>query len=525
MTALNRLLPLALVGTERFSSPWPTWGPEYGDVSLLLQQLAASADAAAALRMAGVLAVCEQAAGPAFSAAPNLPTPAAPDTWAALPDGRLRNALEPLWHSAPVALWHEVFGTLARQRLRLPEAWLPRALALAQRHRDLALALTPVLGERGLWLQRQQSGKPPEHAAPAAMGMLQAAQADAHPAPADETTSALADDLWQHGTLAQRLQWLRQQRQADPAAARALFTASLKSLPAKERAELLETFAVSLSPADETLLDSLRSDRAQAVRQAALRLLLRLPQAAHPQRASKRLAALLQLEGGTWRLEPPAEAGADWSVDQIETQRPPHESLGERAWWLYQMARQVPLAWWNQHTGLDASALRQWARAGDWYEALMRAWTEVLLAAPEPAWIEPWLAKWPAKAPRDGIATLLAQLPLAQREHHWQRQMAAKPDAFPVVVDQALASCAPGQTLSAAFSADLAQRMQAQLRTPAVNHSYWLRPLLPGLVCVLHASSLPTLAPDALAAPESLQTGLPGLVQARLALLELEPSP
>ena len=46
-----------------------------------------------------------------------------------------------------------------------------------------------------------------------------------------------------------------------------------------------------------------------------------------------------------------------FKTDWPDGERPRHESLGQRAWLLFQMVRRSPLGWWTQHTGLSPAEL------------------------------------------------------------------------------------------------------------------------------------------------------------------------
>ncbi len=499
MASLSQLRPLALLGTQR--AAWPSWaGP--APLRELLEQLTQARDAEALLRVAAVLGSCARAGGPA-AAAFALPPPAPEDQQPALPDGRLHQAIAALWLlNPPPRFWLTLFDGLAAQGLRLPERWLPLALQLAERQTALRTAVQAVLGERGRWLQALRQGR-------------------------DVATAPEGDAPWQTGSFVERQAWLRAERARDPAAARERLAASLRELPAKERAEFAALLAPQLQAGDEALLDSLRADRAQAVRQQGLALLLRLPQAAYTQRACARLAACLRSDrgwlGGTrWHIEPPAEPGADWAAEQIESALPKGESLGQRAWWLLQLVRQVPLAWWTQHTGMDAAALRSWAERCDWAEALLRGWREVLIAAPEADWVSAWLTDWPRHAGTDGLPALLLQLPVAQRELHWRRIAGAPGSQQQALLEQ----LQPGETLSAAFSMEQLPLLMQCLREPSHSQTYLLRSLGPAWLAVLHVDAL-----------RALQQGLPGwqalpeaqtlpllaaIVESRLALEEFK---
>jgi hypothetical protein len=478
--AWEPLLPAAMVGTDRQAGPLPTWP---GEVGQLVAQVTAGDDPAAnALRTAAILASCSLAGAQGESWAGPLPAPAGDETWPALGDAPLLRLI--LWalSDGPARMHHAVCLALARAGHRLPAALVPQALELGRRSLALRPLLGPVLGERGLWLAAQRDDW--RYAA----GVGQAG--------ADEAR-------WTDGTIEQRRAFLANERGRDPAGARERLAATLPELPAKERAELVAELAAGLSDVDEAFLDELRNDRSREVRQAALGLLLRVPHAAHPQRAAGRIAALLRHERvllrKRWQIDAPAEAAADWKADQVDATRPQHESLGERGWWLYQLARQVPLAWWAEHTGLGPAELRDWALGTDWAEALLRAWRDVLFAAPDMAWCEALLEAWPHKLLRDDPAAVLALLPLERRERHWRRQLHNDQVDLGLVVSRVLAACPAGETLSADLSVDLARavRQRAELGAASagtLRQDWSLLQQLPELGGVLHLDALAPLA-------------------------------
>lgn len=471
------LLPVAMVGTDRQASPLPAWP---GEVGQLVAQAAGSAGDAATgvLRAAAVLATCGLAGAqgaPWPDAA--LPAAAAEEALPALPDGPLRTLVTWAFHEGPTRLQHEVCLALARARRRLPHALLPQALELGRRSLALRPLLLPVLGERGLWL---------------------AAQRDDWRYAAGVHAAVSEDTRWTDGSFEQRREFLERERSGSPAAARDRLAQSLPELPAKERAELVGVLGLQLSLDDEALLERLRSDRSREVQRAALGLLLRLPDAAHPRRAAERIRALLKNERVLlrkhWLIDAPAAAGEDWKADNIDPVRPKHESLGERGWWLYQLVRQVPLGWWAQHTGMDAAALHEWAGSTDWREALLRGWRDVLFAAPEAAWCEAFLDKWPKVALHDDQAHVLALLPLAARERHWQRQLRDSHVAIHTLVPQMLTACPAGETLSLDLSAALADTLHKRVEARSLSDDYGLRAGVPELCCVLHSDVLDRMA-------------------------------
>jgi len=468
------LLPLAMVGTDRQASALPTWPDEIGQ---LVAQVAGNGDSAAAgvLRAAAVLATCGLAGAQGSAWTQPLPVGAPNDAAPALSDGSVLAPVSWALHEGPARLQYQVCIVLARARWRLPPMLLPQALELGRRSLALRPFLAPVIGERGRWL---------------------AAQRDDWGYATGVASDASEEARWNEGSFEQRREFLTRERATNPPAARERLAQCLDELPAKERADLLGVLADSLGPGDEPLLDSLRADRSREVRQAACALLLRLPQAAHPRRATARTEALLKQERvllrKRWLIDAPAAVGSDWKADNIDPARPKHESLGERAWWLYQLVRQVPLGWWTQHTGMTPADLLRWADDTDWTEALLRGWRDVLLAAPEAAWCESLLESWPAKL-RDDPATVLALLPTTARERHWQRQLREGSAAIHVIVPQMLAACRAGETLSPSLSATLVDIIVQRAESRVLSDDYALRGALPELCATLHMDQLDRL--------------------------------
>ena len=506
--AWTALLPAATVGTDRQPGPWPL---PAGDIGNLARQAAdAAADPATGLlRAAAVLATCTLAGAQGPVWAEPLPPPAAEDTLPALEAGAALDAIAWTLQDGPARLQHEALLRLGQAGLRLPARMLPQGLELGRRSVALRVPLSAVLGERGLWLAAQRSDW-------------------AYAAGASDTASD--DAAWSEGTLEQRRAWFTRARAADPATARERLQAALPELPARERADLVAALVTGIGPNDEALLDALRSDRSREVRQAALQLLLRLPAAAHPQRAAARLASLLTQERGLlrkrWVLDAPNTAGDDWKADQLDTPRPQHESLGERAWWLYQLVRQVPLGWWSTHTGMTPAELLAWAAGTDWTEALVRGWAEVLFAAPDDAWCDALLDHWPP-ALRESPARVLGLLAPPKRDRHLLREARASQSIAAVLV-RALEACPPGQSLSAELSVQLALTLQTQARDGVLNTDYGLRGLLADFACAAHAdglarlAALPRRADETPSCAEALLT-VERIVNARRALLTLTP--
>lgn len=452
-----------------------------GEVGALLARLGEGADAALAYaRGAAVLAACTRAATTPEAAAAAPPAAAAPDPQALSASHPWADALGAVFAASTLSLPYEVrLADEACRRLAdagktLPAATLPAALTAGQRHAALRPVLMPVLGHRGRWLALQN----PEWKFAAGPG------ADA---------SAATDSAWEHGTAVDRSNHFRALRQRDPAAARALLQASLGELAAKERLEFVQALDPGLEAGDVGLLEPLLAkDRSRDVRFAAARLLARLPGTAHAQRLvawiAPRLTQKRGLLGKSWNLDAPDAADPDWAAAQIEATRPQHEALGERAWWLYQLVRQVPLAWWTAHTGMSPGELVAWAGKGDWAAALHRGWRE-RVGAGEPEWVHALLAARPRDARAAGN-DLLALLPVAQREPYWPGDVDSlwKSGEAHVVV----AACAPGETLSRRYSAALLPTLYACFEDDRLRHDHGLRHVLLELAALLDAEAIGT---------------------------------
>jgi hypothetical protein len=475
----DRLIPAAMVGTARHPLNLSAFDASLLDTVQALKTATAH-PAQVLLRSAALLASCE-AAGyqPSVldpSCASALPDAAPNDAIAVAPEAAA-HALDWVLRDAPVRLAGELLRYVQQHGMRLPARLLPAALELGRQCAQLRCDLLPVLGERGNWLARVQ---------PQWTCVL------------SSSVQTPAELRWSEGRLQQRVSALREWRAENPSRARERLLAVFSELPAKERAELLAALAMGLSMADCGLLELCCHDRSLEVRQVARRLLLQLPESGWVQRAIQRVAAMLGWVAGSTRkprtIEAPLLAGSDWEIDGIELQRPKGESLGERAWLLYQLVRQVPLNWWVQTLGLSPPLLLKWAAGSDWAAALQRAWHDVLLVAPEANFAEAFLLDWPNAVVKDPRAVLALLSP--QRHEAWlirQLQAGGKLDLVEFV-EQWLGVCAFATQMNAVLAELLLPVLLQALRRGALRENYALRNLLPELCCVLPMAQLAPLS-------------------------------
>lgn len=511
--AWSSLLPAAMVGTERA----PAWsGQAPGAVGALLREVEqGSADPALRLlRAAGVIATCAAAAVQGEVSALAIEPGAADEARPVPTDAAVLAQLAWVLRDGPARLQLHALQELAQRGWRLPPRLLPPALELGRRSKALREPLLCILGERGAWLARQH----PEWRF--AAGVAEAAG---------------DDQRWALGSLEQRREHLLRQRRAAPAAAREQLAGEWSALPARDRAELLGTLAQQLGPEDEPWLDGLLADRSREVRQVAAGLLLRLPDSAFVRRAGERLAPCLRLERALllrkqWHVEAPQQAQAAWAREGIEATRPQHESLGERGWWLYQLVRQLPVGWWCERTGMSPAELFKWAGHGEWAEALLRGWYDVLLHTAEAQACDALLEGWPWKGLAGDPAALAALLPPALRERHWLRQLAQGGAVMQALLLQLPAACPSGETLPRSLSAQLLPVLEPMLRDPGLAHHYALRAALPELCSALHADALAALGRvcargDETPAHAELLATLARVIDARRAFDQLPTAP
>ncbi len=464
-------------------------------------------------RGVGVLAACSLAAVSLGAPQSAHPAPAPADSRMLHREHPWTRALQDAFTAAAMTqgfetrLQYEACVRLAAADVCLPARLLPAALEAGRRSVALRTALLPVLGARGRWLaQYNPSWK---YAAASA----DAASTDAGPDAA----------VWQNGSHIDRLAYFRALRARDAAAAAELLRAGLGELPAKERIEFVGALETQLAAGDQSLLELLLKDRSRELRAMAARMLACLARSAHAQQLTAwltpRVTSERKLFVTRWLCEAPEQADPAWAAAAIEVKRPASESLGERAWWLYQLVRQVPLSWWCQHTGMSASELVAWSSKTDWTAALLRAWVE-RAGREDIEWIAALLAH-KSREVQWRSAELLALLPLHLRERYWPDQLPALVDAG--VIADVIGSCALGETLSLNYSRALYTSLVEAFSQDRLRHDYGQRATVLELAALLHPESLRGATPvvralDETPAMSECALAFDRIVRVRLAL-------
>ena len=441
----------------------------------------ATSTAAQVLRASAVAAVLERAGwtpGAQIRLSQSLTLPALPaaESRHAPQSVLLLTLMKDVLEHGPRDLLAPMFQRLNEVGMRLSHELLVPALNEGRQSVELRAWLTPVLGERGRWLAALN----PQWAY--ASGVQETAN---------------AEQIWQEGSIDQRVALLRDERAHDASQARTRLEGSLKELSAKERAPMVMALEISLSIQDEPLLEKLLTDRSKEVRESAARLLSRLPQSAHSQRITAWLQAMLsQGSKGEWQIEPPEEGHKDWERDGIALQ-PPAYIKGVKAWWLQQMVELAPLDFWMQQLGMTPEQLWEWSRRSDWKTALRQGWLAALRDQPDVRWIDLLQTMDRDARAESLLPAMLNQLSHEQREAYWLRQLQ---QAKGTLIDR-INTLEGGMPVVGEFSLPMSERVMDELdkalggkQATGSWHSWQADQAI--LVCArrLHAAVLPRFA-------------------------------
>jgi hypothetical protein len=428
------------------------------------------------LRASAVAAVCERAGwqpGAQGLAGAAQPAAAPPESRPAPADGGLQSLMRDVLADGPSDLRASMLRTLGQAGQRLPHGLLVLALEQGRQSVELRHWLAPVLGERGRWL-----------------GTLNPQWAYA----AGVQESADAEQVWQEGSIDQRVALLCEERGTDPARARARFEASLKELGAKERLPMVKALSIGLSLDDEPLLEKLLGDRGKEVREHVAQLLSRLPLSAHSQRLQAWMRAMLQQDDkGQWSVEPPEQGLKEWERDGIALQPHSYFRGGARAWLLQQMVELTPLDFWTRTLGKTPAELMLWSKQSDWKTALRQGWLQALQYQRDVAWIDAVQMLGRDTRSDTLMQSLMAQLTEAEREARWLAQFERDKGKLIEAIGSMAQSVPEGEQLSAAMSQRLVEALHQVLGGKQVTgswHSYQADQALLSCARMLDVSTL-----------------------------------
>jgi hypothetical protein len=350
----SEMLAAALVGTGR--RPWT------GASSLL-----DAAAVALAARRAAVMPATGRSGVPA----------APPETSPALPYAAGRRLARILADGVPGGsqlaqeLLSQWLAAAAERGGHVPPSTLPTLLEAGRRNSILRPAIAQVAGRRGRWLAGMRAD----------WRWLRDEAATSAEAPEPSATS---DDVWQTGSLGERLGHLAALRRTEPGRARELVESTWATESSDDRARFVGALRTGLSLDDDAFLDRALDDRRREVREAALELLRGLPGASLGARMAERARAAVQVEHrriGADRLivTPPEELTAELRRDGVGAT--PARGTGVSAWLLEEVVAGAPLAVWG-----DPATMLKLARGTDWELPLLHGWAKAATAQSDTTW-------------------------------------------------------------------------------------------------------------------------------------------
>ncbi|MDB5271199.1 MAG: hypothetical protein JWP58_4239 [Hymenobacter sp.] len=383
----GQLLRTALLGTRQSGEPIPAF------------PTAASSPEQQLLLAAGTLALMRKAGHqPASATAPAL-TPAPPELLPVIGPRGTSYLHQMLVNGLHPELLPDYLARLGGRDSLVPPALLVPLLHHAHQSAETRAVLGPVLGSRGHWL----AGLNPEWARLA------------DKIAANDQTEA-GPDIWETGTLPQRLTWLSGHFAQVPGEARALLLAALPTEPAKVQEALLELLARHLHPDAEPVLEPLLKARGQDVRRRATELLVQLPGAALTERLWARAEPLITAKRKLLGLGKPALEvtlptawDKSWLLDGIEEKNArflsPHgtnskTTVGPATARLANLLALLPPRRFAAHLGLTPAELLAAALASEWAAPLLPAWAQSTLlhrdADCAAAFLRLWFTERPA---------------------------------------------------------------------------------------------------------------------------------
>ena len=251
-------------------------------------------------------------------------------------------------------LTHEALEVLDARGLRLPHAAL--AAVLHTMDADLRTRIAKVAGERGRWLAQTLK----EY-----QWLLQIAAS---------SDLATLKTSFEEGLLPEREAALREWRALDSESARHALQAAFAQEKADVRARLLGALEVNLSSADAPWLESLCTDRAASVQQAARLLLLSLPGSALRLRNRALLASVLQVDAGEINLDVPESWPSALAPDGLIA--PAKGQTATRAFTIWVLASVTEPLDWLALSGLDASSFVSALLRYAYFKEVFESWME-----------------------------------------------------------------------------------------------------------------------------------------------------
>jgi hypothetical protein len=378
---MDELTRVALIGTSKYAGPLP--GSDHPAIALCAS-LADDDRERSLLLQFGARSIYDLAGREPVTGIE--PLAAAPPETKKTASAKLARLLQTA-ASDSTDLLIDFLRQLQARQVVLPHEVLP--LLLQSREPEVRRCLIPVLGERGLWLSRQNSDWSYAH-----KGVPVGAHTDL-----DELRRS-----WDDGTIDERCQAVAILRRMDPVAARDWVARAFAQEKPNHRVRLLESLRTGLCDDDEAFLEACLFDRSSAVVQAAAQLLWRLPRSSLAGRMRDRATAMLALETRGFVFKkvklvctPPRAIEQDWERDGIPKKAPPGQ--GDRAFWTEAVLSAVAPSHWHNRFGLDPPALIAAVADETFAASILAGWTQAAVSfsaadAASAEWLAPLWRHW-----------------------------------------------------------------------------------------------------------------------------------
>lgn len=474
----NTLVGNALMGTDRHSPhpPKPQASQPEDTLTTVLNQLDWQQSERSILAAAGIIPLYQQAGQLPVTTDWDALDPCAEETLSYCSHRTARH-LDMVIEDYS-AILPELLNLIATAQQCVPPRLLPKLLKVGQHRSNMRSQIATVIGQRGQWLARQNSDW--------AYGLVQ------------ETEFDSGASLWKEGSRSERALFLRQWRELDANAAREALEAIWSSELARDREALMASLACNLAMADEPFLEKARCDRAQAVRQQALKLLVQLPDSRLCQRMAKHMTPFVTTKTKfltvTINVALPKTFDPEWEKDGITPRR--LADLGEKASWLYQMISSTSLSHWPG----DPAPMIQAIENHQWRDTLLKGWSVAACRQKNTKWAKILVDEFTRQDIHENL--LPGLLALLSLEHQEEILSNRKPNTHKNSLHwlKQVGQCS--QLWSLDFSYLVLQQIFTLVRN-SDRKEYELHYLLKNLALVLHPSLAPTIAEKINQLPEN----------------------
>lgn len=360
----------AVLGTQRRAFSAPAMDGLFGQLLSRVENCQVrpsdTTGASQLLAAAAVTAVYRKAGYLPAPAAVNFPQACPVDEWQRCSPQAGRILVEIL-NSGNHRLLAEWLDAAAQSKRRIREEHIALLLDRPRLVLSLRAAVLPVLGQRGRWLAELN--------------------------PRWRSLVLLPDETaWEEGARAERLAFLAALRTEDPGLARDLLVETWSKETPADKAVFLGLLAVGLSMEDEPFLEATLDDRRKEVRQAAARLLARLPQSRYARRMYERSRCCLIWHKSLVRrgLEVSLPGQPDEAAlrDGLEARPAAGSSPGVRARRLEQLVGSAPPGLWSEAWKRRPDQILEAAGKTEWEDVLVTGWTHAALACQDQTWLE-----------------------------------------------------------------------------------------------------------------------------------------